>query len=422
MKAIIQFVGKLAFAIILFLLLFSFAMFQGGFVSWFLFFGFLPIFLYHLGLLLYPIQKWKVTRELSRRVIRAGDRVSVTIRIKRSTPFPLYYCIFEEVFPDTLQEVGGAPERYSDLDRPDKRHVNRTIKKIIFPGFRRTIKLPYVIEQVPRGEHKLTSIRIRTGDMFGMVTKEHVFQTADRLTAFPNERPVRIPENTTRVEQEAVPSQAMSAKNTNVAAGIREYTPGDKFSWIDWKQTAKKNTLITKEFEQEKRTDTVIVLDACRYQGMNELAFEAAVELTLSLLGVIRKQTSQAGFLSVGEQAAYFPLTQDPLNQDWINRYLTRLHPGGNVSSPVRLREEIMQLPSSAVMILVTTHMDSSFPEMIRQTGRRMKKIAVVLIQGSSWLTHDVQMIIRQLRLEGVTVNVQTENELSQKTIEVMMT
>ncbi|TRM11552.1 DUF58 domain-containing protein [Lentibacillus cibarius] len=420
MKATFRFAGKLAFVIFLFSLLFSFAMFQGGFVSWFLFFGFLPIFLYHLGLLFYPIQKWEVTRELCRHVIHAGDRVAVTIRVRRTVPFPLYYCICEEVFPETLQKVGGDHEHYRYLDRPDKLHVNRTIKKIIFPGFRRTIELPYVIEQVPRGTHTLDAIRIRTGDVFGMITKEHVFHTTNQLTAFPLERPVHFPEKVASYEQGAAPSRVINAKNSNVAAGIREYTPGDQFSWIDWKQTAKKNTLITKEFEQEKSTDTVVVLDACQYPGLNELAFEAAVELTMSLLGAMEKQACQAGFLSIGERTNYFPLTQ-PFKRDWVNRHLTSIRPGGDLSFSVKLREEMMQLTTGATIVLVTTHMDASFMDVVRQVGQRMKKLMIVFIQASSLITQREQTIIRQLRSEGICMNVLTEKELSRRMIEVTL-
>src|SRR5699024_1791740 len=88
-----RFIMNFIFIIILLLILFSFAMFQGGFTAWFLFLSFLPIFLYHLTLLLYPINKWQVTRELSRQRLEAGDQVIVNIVIQRKIPFPLYYCI-----------------------------------------------------------------------------------------------------------------------------------------------------------------------------------------------------------------------------------------------------------------------------------------------------------------------------------------
>ncbi|ALX49080.1 DUF58 domain-containing protein [Lentibacillus amyloliquefaciens] len=419
MNGSIRFIGKLSFVVFMLLLLFSFAMFQGGFVSWFLFYGALPILLYHIGLLLYPIKKWRITRRLSRHVTRAGDNLQVNLRIKRTFPYPLYYCVCEEILPDTLQKTDNASERYRYLSQPEKMNAARRIKKIIFPGFRRIIEIPYDIEGIPRGEHKLYAIRVRTGDVFGMVTKEHVFQVEDQIAAFPNERSVSIAERFSSYDQGAASSSAMNLKNTNVATGIREYTPGDKFSWIDWKQTAKKNTVITKEFEQEKSTDTLVVLDASFHQDINELAFESGVELTMSLLESIQRQTSQASFLSIGRDTIHFPLNHDPAKKDWIRRHLTKVQPGGNIPFAVKLREEIMQITAGANMILITTRLDHEFSRTVRHLRQRTKKLVVIFIQAFSLISAEEQALIRQLRGEGSVVNVLSEDELSRKIIEV---
>ncbi|SFE25146.1 Uncharacterized conserved protein, DUF58 family, contains vWF domain [Lentibacillus persicus] len=419
MNGTIRFIGKLSFVVFMLLLLFSFAMFQGGFVSWFLFYGSLPIFLYHIGLLLYPVKKWHVSRTLSRYVVRSGDRVQVTLRIKRTFPFPLYYCVIEEILPDTLQRTDHPDERYRYLGRPERMHTTRRVKKITFPGFRRMIEIPYEIEGIPRGEHQLRAVRMRTGDVFGIVAKEHIFQVEDQIAAFPNERPVSISERINSYDQGAASSRAMNLKNTNVASGIREYTPGDKFSWIDWKQTAKKNTVITKEFEQEKSTDTLVVLDACYNERINELAFESSVELTMSLLESIQRQTSQASFLSIGRETIYFPLDHDPAKKDWIRRHLTRIQPGGEVPFSVKLREEIMKIGTGANMLLITTQMDHEFPRTVKQVKLRTKQLVVIFIQARELISRDEQAMIRQLRGEGTVVNVLSEDELARKLIEV---
>ncbi|WP_010529589.1 DUF58 domain-containing protein [Lentibacillus jeotgali] len=419
MKDTIRFAGKLSFVIFLLLLLFSFAMFQGGFVSWFLFFATLPILLYHLGLLFYPLKNWHVTRSLSRYVTRAGGRIEVKLRIKRSTPYPLYYCICEEIFPDTLQKADDYHERQRSLGNPKKMNIPRRNKKIVFPGFRRDIELSYIIDQIPRGEHQLQAVRVRTGDVFGIVTKEHVFYVDDRIVAMPNERPIRLTESINSYDQGSASSQSVHLKNTNVATGIREYMPGDKFSWIDWKQTAKKNTVITKEFEQEKSTSTLLILDACLNEGINEPAFETGIELTMSLLETVEKQTSQAGFMSIGEKTVYFPLHNDPGKHDWIRRYLTRIQPGGTVPFPVKLREEMMQITSGANMILVTTNLEDQFYDVIKKARQRTKNLVVVLIQASALISGQEQNMIQKLRAEGVVMNVLTEETLARKMIEV---
>src|SRR5699024_3833081 len=104
MSKIFRFVGHLLFIITIFILLYAYSMFQGGFVSWFLFFSFFPIGLYQISLLFYPLRSWKMERILSQLMLLAGDTITVTVKIKRKIPFPLFYCVFEEIIPHTLRK------------------------------------------------------------------------------------------------------------------------------------------------------------------------------------------------------------------------------------------------------------------------------------------------------------------------------
>lgn len=62
---------------------FSFAMFQGGFVSWFIFYTFLPFAVYSTILLFYPINNIIVERKVSKRECRAGDSVEIALTVTR---------------------------------------------------------------------------------------------------------------------------------------------------------------------------------------------------------------------------------------------------------------------------------------------------------------------------------------------------
>lgn len=422
MKEQLRFVSNFVFIVFLFLLLFSFAMFQGGFTSWFLFFSFLPIFLYHLGLLLYPLKKWEVSRKFSKHVVRAGEDISVTIQVKRSFPFPLYYCIFEEIYPDSLKKVDNQHSKYHYMDQPDKLVINRKIKKIIFPSVRKVFELTYRMEQIPRGEHQLNGLRIKTGDVFGFVKKEHVFELSDQLVAYPKERPVMFLEKMNSFEQGSVSSNALNLKNTNVATGIREYMPGDKFSWIDWKQTAKKNEVMTKEFEQEKNNDVLLILNSCKHKDSNPLAFEAAIEVTVSLMKAIQKQSTQAGLLSIGENIIHFPVHQDPKQQEWIRKHLTQIQLSESDPFSVKLKAETNKIAAGNIVLVITTHVDTLFKETIHRLNRRTKNVSVIFIQSSKLISQVEHHICQQLLYEGIGIYVLTEEQLVKDPIEVNMT
>ncbi len=396
-------------------------MFQGGFVSWFLFAGFFPILIYHLGFLLYPINNWDVTRQLSRQVIRAGDSVSISINIERKVPFPIYYCVFEEVLPISLNKVENGQQKYFYMEQPNKLMVQRKVKKAVFPWFKRNIQLDYSIAHVPRGQHTLKEIRVKTGDIFGFVKKEHVFPVEDGLIANPGQLAVRMNNQISNFEQGTVASATNRVTNTNVAAGVREYEPGDRFSWIDWKQTARKNTVMTKEFEQEKSTNILIVLDSCHYPALNPLAYEASIELTLALMETIQKKDTEVGLLTIGgeEEKAYFPMHQDSAAKSMIVNHLSQLEAQGKRSFSLQLKEQMMQMGSGEMVFVITTQMDETFKQTIEQLNKRMNRMVVLFIQSSLFITEIQQKIIGQFRIQGIGVQMITEEQLVKKPIEV---
>src|SRR5699024_9499923 len=199
----------------------------------------------------------------------------------------------------------------------------------------------------------------------------------------------------------------------------REYIPGDKFSSIDWKQTARKNELMTKELEQEKSTDTMIILNACYHKRFNFLAFDAAIEVAYSMVETIYKQSSKAHFLSISKKSIHMPLYHDETQKIELRDHLTKIEPYGQGPFAERFKEETIKTTSGYVIVLVTTKVDEEFKNAILQMIVRMKRIIVIFIQGSSQISSTEHEVIRQLQFQAVVVNVLTENESIHHTVEL---
>ncbi|MDD1370122.1 DUF58 domain-containing protein, partial [Bacillus sp. MHSD17] len=80
---------KLSLIPLCLVLIFVYAMLQGGFVSWFLFYSIIPIGLYSLLLPFYALRNAEVKRITNQDEYVAGEPFLSTITIKRSFPFPL---------------------------------------------------------------------------------------------------------------------------------------------------------------------------------------------------------------------------------------------------------------------------------------------------------------------------------------------
>ncbi|MBM7553392.1 DUF58 domain-containing protein [Thalassobacillus pellis] len=417
MRQTVGFSLKLLIVLVIFAVLFSYAMFQGGFVSWFLFIAFLPFLLYMFFLLFYPMQNWQMERRLSKRIVQAGESVHIEVILTRKFPFPLYYCVMEEYFPATLQKKDTHLEKYKWLNQPERLEHDRIVKAVTFPWFRKRISFHYELDQVPRGEHKLGSLRIKTGDFFGFIKKEHVFKTGHTLIAFPYQRNVQFKERVYSYEQGASPSVTMSDKNTNIVAGVRDYMPGDRFQWIDWKTTAKKNEIMTKEFEQEKSMDMVLVLDACFHEGMNPIAFEGAVELADSLMKVLYEKSSNLTVITIGDKKGFFPFQQDQRQRDNLRRHFSVIKPSGRVSFGKQLRGE--QLPPGIILMVVTTVINQEIKDSMERLAQKSKRVVLFLVTATGDITDLDRQLIRQLNYRNITVNVLTEEQLIKQQFEV---
>lgn len=407
------------FIMFLFLVLFSFAMFQGGFLSWFLFYSFLPIFLYHIGLLIYPMKKWHVTRTVSPMVIEAGNDVTVTITLHRKIAFPLYYCVVEELLPDSLNKADYRLEKYKYMENPHSMKTKRRKKQIIFPGFKRNITINYQLNQLPRGEHQLSNIRIRTGDVFGLIQKEHVFQTTDYMMVYPSRRSIHMDEQSQSLDHGTMSAHSLNVSNTNVVSGIREYLPGDRFSWIDWKQTARKNTMMTKEFEQEKSADTLIVLNCTSNDRFNELAFEATVEMSYSLIDMFKKNAIPSGLLTISEKADYFPVQPYQSQNDMIERHLTMIQPTGKQMFSVKLKEELIRLQTQYLIVILTTYIDDQLKETVKELKMQKRRVMLIFVQAEKALTQTDLAILHHLTQQGIFVSHISETQLINNRIEV---
>ncbi|ARI78603.1 DUF58 domain-containing protein [Halobacillus mangrovi] len=419
MRQTFQFAAKLIVVALLFGVLFSYAMFQGGFVSWFLFYAFLPFLLYMLGVLLYPIHDWKIHRDLSKRIATGGETVDVEVTLTRRIPFPIYYCVIEEYLPDSLKKRDDHLEKYRQMDEPEIMEEKRIIKRVIFPWFRKSIHYRYSLDHVPRGEHFLKAVRVKTGDFFGFVKKEHVYMLDNRLLVFPFQRPVKLKERVYSFEQGASPSFKLNEKNTNIVTGVREYMPGDRFAWVDWKTTARKNEMMTKEFEQEKSVDMLVILNAVYHPSMSPVSFEGAVEFSASLLNELHTKSSQMAFMTLGDGRGYFPFQQDYTHKQMIQGHLAKIRPIGRTPFAQQLERERAQIPAGIIAMVVSHQLDAGIQQALVKLSKKSKRLVFFYVRPHKQMTFQDHQVIKQMKNQGILVNVLSEEQLIQREFEV---
>ncbi|MBW8349726.1 DUF58 domain-containing protein [Bacillus sp. IITD106] len=385
----------LIFLLLLLALTYVFAMFQGGFVSWFLFFSFLPFAIYSIALLIYPLNDFQIDRVFTPLQLTAGEQVTVHLSLSRKISFPLLFLIVADWGPDNF--------------------YNRDSKKILFPGFKRKMEFYYTINEVPRGEHIFEAIRFKTGDALGLVEKEKWFDRREVLLVYPQYVEIEHRALESQYEQGGTASLMQFQKDTSLVAGIRQYQPGDRFSWIDWKALARTNDMMSKEFEIRQTNDLLIILDRTKTKS-----FEEVVKFAASITKSVLKYGGQIGLFSVGKDKTFFPIRGGDQQQQQIFLHLAKVKADSEVPLAHIIETETILFKQPAVMIVITSVLSK---ELIDQAGvylRRRGTFIVYYIKEKNDPLSQEELMVRAAALQkGIFMIPLYEGEFQRAFLEV---
>jgi uncharacterized protein (DUF58 family) len=374
------------FIILLFLILltFSYGMFQGGFVSWFLFYSFLPFAIYSFAFSFYSLKGIEVIRSIEKFNYHAGEPLKVMVTVKRRSFFPLFYLIIADQLEENLLNA----------------NQKKKAKVLILPGFKKELSFDYVIDKLPRGEHLFKSFTLKAGDLFGLIEKEISYPIENKLIVYPFftdllYRPFENP-----FDQGMTASRERVQRDTSMAVGIRDYQPGDRFSWINWKATAKRNEIMTKEFEQRQSHDVFIVMDC-----VPDKRFEAIVSFTASMQRAVLKKGASTGLLTVSDERSFFPLHGGEKQQQLLLFHLAKVKAKASSSFDKVLETEGMFVQQTVSFLLVTAQLTKSLIEKASFLGQRKGKITLFLIKGEKEAPTSAELsLITMANARGVRV------------------
>lgn len=350
--------GRLIFVVFILLLTFSFAMFQGGFVSWFIFYMALPFVLYALLLVFYPLDDIELNRQIHTTQIRKGQKYSATIHFSRKKAFPLLYTVLTER-TNSIALRKRNPEAF---------------RTMFMPGFKKSHTWDYEIEEMPRGEHVLEGMEIEIADFFGWTKKTKVFPLKQTILVYPQtvDIPYRAIESS--YDQGAMAAPHTLVKDTTMATGIRDYQPGDRVSWIHWKSFARTQTLRTKEFE-DRQSEDLFLLDDRKASDK----FELQVELTASLLQSIVRSNSSVAYLSIGNTLDSFPVIHTESHLQRVMYHLTKVLPDLDRPADEVASRNLQQIRATT-LIYVTTKLTVEMVEAIRKNVKNLNTCMCLVV------------------------------------------
>ncbi|MDN3450524.1 DUF58 domain-containing protein [Planococcus sp. APC 3906] len=375
--------GRLLFVLFILIFTFAFAMFQGGFVSWFIFYMALPFALYSLLLAVYPLQDMELSREIHTPQVRKGSPFLATIQVQRNMRFPLLYTVLtEQTHSPALnaRTAGGS-------------------QKMLVPGFSTGMSWSYEIRDMPRGEHVLEGVQVEVSDFFGWVKKSKLIPLQQKVLVYPNTTEIVYRPMESRYDQGAMAAPFTLVKDTTMATGVRDYRPGDRVSWIHWKSFARTQTMQTKEFEDRQSQDLFLLDDRRKTDK-----FELQVELVASILQSIVESKSSVAYLSVGATRNSFPVIQTEEHLHRVMYFLAKVQPDLENPAEEAVGRDLLKIQSSS-LLYVTSKLTMDMVKVIQRNVKNLNAcMCLVVMKKGERPSREDEQAFQFARSKGFTV------------------
>jgi uncharacterized protein (DUF58 family) len=229
------------------------------------------------------------------------------------------------------------------------------------------------------GVYDLGAIRLRARDAWRVVTWEDTVSASHRLKAYP--RPLTLRRVLAPMETQAFAgSQVARAKGDGVEyADIRDFVPGDRVRSINWRASARRQSLVVNERHPERNTDVVLFVDSfADVRDGDRSVLDDAIRAAASLATSYLQHRDRVGLVGFGG-------------------VLRWLQPGMGSTQRYRLVETLLEtgvaptyawrdvnvipariLPPAALVLALTPLVDPRFVAALEDLRGRRYDVAVV--------------------------------------------
>ena len=215
-----------------------------------------------------------------------GDQNPIVISIKSDYSFAIFVKIIDEI-----------PAQFQVRDFEIKRKIKANSADDI----------QYYLRPTTRGEYYFGSLNVYVSSPLRLVARRFTFNRDESVATYPSFMQLRkfdLMAFSNSLFQYGV-KKVRRIGHTMEFEQIKEYVAGDDIRTLNWKATAKKNSLMVNQFQDEKSQNVYLMIDKGRtmkmpFNGMSLLDY--AVNSTLVLSNIILKKHDKAGVFSFSKK------------------------------------------------------------------------------------------------------------------------
>ncbi len=336
----------------------------------------------------YCLSGLSYTRALGQERAFFGERVPLTVQIVNEKPLPLAWVEIEDTVP------GGAltlePAHVSPSHIPGRRLLTMLLSVRWYERVRRH----YTVTCAVRGVHIFGPATVRTGDVFGLGTRELELPAEDYLLVYPKTvaldrlgLPASSPFGDVRLQRQWVFEDPLRT------VGVRDYRPGDNPRRLHWKATARApdQRLQVKLFEPTTSHRLHVLLNVSTseqnwsWQGYDPEALEASITTAASVAnwgaeqGLLVGLAANAKIFHSSAAVRILP-SRDPRQLMHIFDALARLVPMGSMPIEALVELEGHELAYGTTVVVVTCVTSQPLMQQMQQLKRAGHQPVLLLI------------------------------------------
>ena len=237
-------------------------------------------------IILFASAKGVIAHRVTPEKLSNGDENSIVISVNNFYTFPIYTKVIDEI-----------PFQFQIRNFEIKRKIKNNT----------TDDFQYYLRPVTRGEYFFGNLNVYVSSPLRLISKRYRFNKDALVPTYPSYIQLRkydLMAFSNNLFQYGM-KKIRRIGHTMEFEQIKEYVAGDDIRTLNWKATAKKNSLMVNQFQDEKSQNIYMAIDKGRtmkmpFNGMSLLDY--AINATLVLSNVILKKHDKAGIFSFSKK------------------------------------------------------------------------------------------------------------------------
>ena len=332
----------------------------------------------------YSLARLEYHRSLSAYRVFAGEEIQFFAQLTNRKFLPLPWV---QVIDELPREVTPIQGRTNPAPDPMRMTLTSLFSMMWYQRTTRT----YTLRCEQRGYFALGPARIRSGDLFGLFTREMRIDEDHYLVVYPPVLPIAQPRLPSRDPYGDVRVRRIFLDDVTRPMGSREYVVGDSLRHVHWKSTARTSRLQTRIFDASTNVNLVLFLDVRTVEhpllGTRPHLLELGIVTTTALsnyalergypVGVYVNQTSR-----FTPTTAQVPPARHAEQLDRILEVMAQVHPFPLVSQAEHILGHCRHLPWGTTIVAVTATPDDMTLAALTRLRRSGWAVSLVHIGG----------------------------------------